>query len=207
MNGRGDEKYGLFRYHRADMWFDKLAKEKNLTPTGIINNVIADAYMPPTITTENFTEYKRIKIYDSICRYSTVAVSVVEGVKKGENPEMTTYWLNLGHSASSVSIPLWLYANEIPAPMYGDDESELNHVFRDLRNVIGCDDYKYISPEKYVEVRQHLDQLQEIIDTKTAAKLKIWQKNLPKKSEVAAFQNEITDMVLEKAKEVYEFVK
>lgn len=202
MNGRGDEKYGLFRYHRAHQWFQQLTKEKNLTPAGIINNIIADPYMPPTITPKNFKEYKRVYIYDSICRYSTVAATVVEGVQRGENPEMTTFWINLGSTAASVAIPLWVYAESIPESMAGEEESELNRVFRELRDYIGNGDKKHISPANYREIRKALAPLQKEINKKTQRQLKKWRRKLPPKSEVADFQNEITTETLQKAKEL-----
>ncbi len=206
-NGRGDEKYGLFRYHMADMWFDKLSKQNNLTPSSIINNIITDVYLPPTITKSNFHQYKKIKLYDTICRYSTVAATVVEGVQKGENPEMTTFWCNLGHTASSVSIPLWVYSESIPKSMEGEKESKLNKVFRDIRKVIGNGDKKYISPGKYIEVRKYLDKLQKSINKQTAKQLKKWRKETPTKIEVSNFQNKITNKVLIRVREVLELVR
>ena len=202
MFGRGYEKYGLYRYDRAKEWFARLKKQKKLTPTGIINNVIADPYLTPTVNKENFHEYEKVLLYDSICRYSTVAVSVVEGIKNGENPEMTTFWLNLGHSASSVSIPLWIYSDSVPETMNGLKEAELNKLFRDIRKYMFEGDRKKISPQKYVEVRKSLDLLQKKIDKQTAAKLKKWRKNQPKKMEVKLFQDEITKMVMNNLKEL-----
>jgi len=202
MFGRGYEKYGLYRYDRAKEWFAKLKKQKDLTPNGIINNIIADPYLIPTVTKENFLEYDKVLLYDSICRYSTVAVSVVEGVKSGENPEMTTFWVNLGHSAATVSIPLWIYSDSVPQCMEGSEESELNKLFRDLRDYIFEGDRKKISPQKYNETRKSLDVLQKDIDEQTSVALKKWRKIQPKKDEVKIFQDGISKMVVSRVKEL-----
>ena len=202
MFGRGYEKYGLYRYDRAKEWFAKLKKQKDLTPTGIISNVIADPYLIPTVTKDNFQEYDKVLLYDSICRYSTVAVSVVEGVKSGENPGMTTFWVNLGHSAASVSIPLWLYSESVPECMEGEIESELNKLFRELRGYMFEGDRKKITPQKYIEVRKNLDVLQTEINLQTANILGKWHKNIPKKTEVKVYQDEISDKVVLKVKEL-----
>src|SRR6056297_787691 len=71
MTGRGPKKYGLFRYGRAGEWFDNLFQQDRLTASGVITSVLDDVLMPPSIIEENFKEYDKIYIYDSICRYST----------------------------------------------------------------------------------------------------------------------------------------
>ncbi|MBN2279632.1 MAG: hypothetical protein JXQ65_03545 [Candidatus Marinimicrobia bacterium] len=200
--GRGHEKYGLYRYQRAKEWFEKLKRERALTPAGIINHVIADPYLVPSVTKENFHEYEKVLLYDSICRYSTVAVSIVEGIKKNEHPEMTTFWLNLGHSAASVSIPLWLYSDSVPNGFEGIEESELNALYRKLRAYIFEGDPKKVSPEKYLEIRQKLDKIQMEINHRTAEKLDFWRKHMPTRQEVAEFQNDLTQGVLSNIKKI-----
>ncbi len=200
MQGRGPKKYGLFRYLRAKEWFEKLLQQDRLNSNGLITNVLDDALMPPTITAENFIEYDKIYIYDSICRYSTVSASVVEGIKTGETPEMTTFWCNLGHTASSVAIPLWVYSESVPACLDGETESELNRVFRDLEDFIKKGEEKFINPANYSLVRAEFDKLQQDIIDQTNDKLAQWRNNLPARSIVADFQNKIASAVLEKAK-------
>jgi hypothetical protein len=62
---------------------------------------------------------------DFIPRYSTASSTVVQGVRKGENPELTTMWVIPGYPPCSVALPSWVKAgNDNPALlMKYDDKS------------------------------------------------------------------------------------
>ncbi len=202
MNGRGATKYGFLRYNRAKDWFQKMKQDDVLFPTKIVEKIISDPYLPPTITKENFIEYDKVKINSSIFRYSTVSSTIVEGVADNENPELSTFWCSLGPTATSVAIPIWVYSESIPACLEGEKESELNLVFRNIREYLAADEEKYILPSKYIEVRKEFDKLQRKVNRRTGKKLKIWRDNLPAREDVAKFQNDIADQVLKASKKL-----
>ncbi|WP_222846906.1 hypothetical protein, partial [Klebsiella pneumoniae] len=58
---------------------------------------------------------------DFIPRNSTSCSIVVQGVKKGENPELTILWTILGYPPTGVAVPLWVKDN-LPAMMSYDAE-------------------------------------------------------------------------------------
>ena len=45
---------------------------------------------------------------DFIPRLESTASIVIQGVKSGMNPELTTMWTALGYPPTSVAIPLWV---------------------------------------------------------------------------------------------------
>ena len=49
---------------------------------------------------------------DFIPRKSTTASIVIQGVKKGENPDMVILWTILGYPPVGVAIPMWVKAGE-----------------------------------------------------------------------------------------------
>jgi len=63
---------------------------------------------------EALSLYKGGYIHDSdlIPRRSTASATVFQGVKKGENPELTTMWVALGYPPVSVAMPAWVKAGE-----------------------------------------------------------------------------------------------
>ena len=60
---------------------------------------------------------------DFIPRNNTSCSIVVQGVKKGENPELTVLWTILGYPPTSVAVPLWVKDN-LPAMVSYDKNLE-----------------------------------------------------------------------------------
>lgn len=68
---------------------------------------------------------------DFIPRRITANACVIHGVKKGENPELTTFWAVLGYPPCSVAIPAWVKA--------ANDNSDLLEKSPDSYNSPMCD--------------------------------------------------------------------
>jgi hypothetical protein len=65
---------------------------------------------------------------DFIPRKSTASSTVIHGVKKDENPELTTLWTVLGYPPCSIAIPAWVKAgNDNPSLVlrYGEKYTSL----------------------------------------------------------------------------------
>lgn len=70
---------------------------------------------------ENRTTYSFF--HDFIPRKSSSSACVVQGVKKGENPEFTTLWAAVGFPLASITIPLWLKSgNNFPRVLKIDNK-------------------------------------------------------------------------------------
>ena len=115
--GRTDEGKGYVRYENAKKIFKEMKKEE-FTPQGIFQKASRSFYNSlldidlmnpahdPNQRTGWFVEQ------DFIPRAESTASIVVQGVKKGMNPELTTMWTVLGYPPASVAVPLWVKMGE-----------------------------------------------------------------------------------------------
>ena len=77
-----------------------------------------------------------VNFSDFIPRYSTTASLIVHGVKKGEDPRLTTLWTVLGSPLATPVLPLWVrYADQIPSQFFsaGGGPAPLNDAALRLR--------------------------------------------------------------------------
>ena len=121
-SGRYNEGSGYIRYMNAELAFFHLAYSKNLTPRGILQKVSRNLFhsvtrkdlydeMPPDDQKDHLVAFE-----DYTPRFFTSASIVIQGVKPGENPQLTTMWTVLGWPLASVAIPVWLTSQgDLPA--------------------------------------------------------------------------------------------
>ena len=121
--------YGYVRYLEVERVLSKACAMGGITPQLIFtdlarsfrNNILdidlksGDFNYPKT--SGWFTDQ------DFIPRKDTSCSIVVQGVKKGENPQLTILWTILGYPPTSVAVPLWVKDN-LPAMVSYDAEKE-----------------------------------------------------------------------------------
>lgn len=77
---------------------------------------------------------------DFIARRESTAAMVIQGVKKGENPEMVTLWTELGYPPLAFAVPLWVkMADRLPALVTYRDDMKTAPLCRwstDLKNTV-----------------------------------------------------------------------
>lgn len=117
-SGRFNEGMGYIRYQTASEIFSPQAVFMNITPQWIFDNLSRSYYhslMGIDYKNPEFSPEKGrgwVIDQDFIPRKSSVASIVIQGVKPGENPEMTTMWTILGYPPAGVAIPLWVKTAE-----------------------------------------------------------------------------------------------
>ena len=118
----GFESSGYIRYQSADdLFYQKTSTFEGLTPQYIQQNV-AKGLWHSVIKEDMFAQYgylpegqtKYVPFRDYIARKSTSSSVVVEGVNKGENPELCTLWSNVGFPLSSIMVPTWINKTKLP---------------------------------------------------------------------------------------------
>lgn len=92
---------------------------------------------------------------DFIARRATASAVVVQGVKIGENPELTAMWTALGYPPVSVAVPVWVKGadRKLPALLVKDDNIKAaplgKKVFDLSKNVFSYDQgmgtYRYFN--------------------------------------------------------------
>jgi len=136
--GRYDEGMGYIRYQTAKEIISKASFHKIITPHWIFGNLSRSFYH--SLLGFDFTgeEYIAEKFggwlvdQDFIPRKSTTASVVIQGVKGGENPEMTTMWTVLGYPPAGVAIPVWVKGGENQPSVMLKSKSSVNAKACDL---------------------------------------------------------------------------
>lgn len=111
--GRPNEGYGFVRYENAKKVFQAMRTE-GFTPDRIFRQAsrcyynslmdidLMDTELSPNNRTGWFVEQ------DFIPRGESTASIVIQGVKPGTNPQLTTMWTALGYPSTAIAIPLWV---------------------------------------------------------------------------------------------------
>jgi hypothetical protein len=112
-----DRGEGYIRYQSAQHQVAKQLPSKEFSPQWIFNNLARSFYH--SLLDVDFTSAEALDLFDGyipdsdlIPRNSTASATVIQGVKKGENPELTTMWVALGYPPCSVAIPAWVKAGK-----------------------------------------------------------------------------------------------
>ncbi|MEN6618551.1 MAG: hypothetical protein ABFC28_03510 [Rikenellaceae bacterium] len=140
--GRFNEGMGYIRYKTASEIISRQSAHMNITPEWIFNNLSRSFYhslqgfdlLRPDQSPERFSGW--VVDQDFIPRKSSTASVVVQGVKPGENPEMTTMWTVLGYPPAGVAIPLWVKA--------GESQPSVVLRSKDSQNAIACDNALFL---------------------------------------------------------------
>ncbi|MDR0541838.1 MAG: hypothetical protein LBH19_06460 [Dysgonamonadaceae bacterium] len=116
--GRFNEGAGYIRYQTATEIISRQSPLRNITPHWIFNHLSRSYYhslMGIDLLKEEFSPEKTSGwAYDQdfIPRKITSASLIIQGVKPGENPEMTTVWTVLGYPPVGIAVPMWVKAGE-----------------------------------------------------------------------------------------------
>lgn len=135
--GRFNQGYGYIRQQNALDIISKESMFSNITPSWVFNKLSRSYYnsfMGIDLTSEvsspeQFSGW--VLDQDYIPRKSSTASVAIQGVKPGENPEMTIMWTVLGYPPAGVAVPLWVKAgHQQPSVMVKSERSE---------NALACD--------------------------------------------------------------------
>lgn len=111
--GRPDEGKGYIRYANATQLFNAM-QTRGFTPQRIFSEVSRSFYNSlldidlihqtpgPAFASGWFVEQ------DFIPRFESTASIVIQGIKPGMAPELTTLWTALGYPPASIALPLWV---------------------------------------------------------------------------------------------------
>lgn len=127
--GELNEGYGYVRYLEVDRVLSKACAMGGITPQLIFTDLarsFRNNILDIDLRSGDFN-YPRTSGWftdqDFIPRNNTSCSIVVQGVRKGENPELTTLWTILGYPPAGVAVPLWVKDN-LPEMMSYDKNLE-----------------------------------------------------------------------------------
>lgn len=131
---------GYVRYMEADRVLMKASAMEGITPRLIFDSLSRSFRNGMLEVDLRDGSHNRPKVsgwfvdQDFIPRHSTSCSIVVQGVKPGEKPELTTLWTLLGYPPTGVVVPLWVKDN-LPAMVSYDKElkaSPMSHASLEL---------------------------------------------------------------------------
>jgi len=201
---RSEEGYGKLRHDRAFGLAKEMAAADRLNAQNMILEITRDIQSPET-KPGMITICDGQKTVDTINRYRTVAAAVFDGVRLGEDSQLTTFWCTLGEPAISISVPLWVKSGCVPMLMDSVGFAPLNMQFQKLKSIVYNDttlQKDVIKIFTCLFIQDKINDVQKTIFRKTEKKMKKWRKHSPSPKQVATFQNEMAEMAHRSAKEI-----
>ena len=129
MSGEYGDGGGYIRYETINDIFENALQNNDLTYSTIIQQ--GSRNLKHSLTGVDLNSYRSLPentptsvfFKDFIPRSGTSASCIVQGVKQGESPSLTTMWSVVGFSLTSVTIPIWLNSKvELPKVVkYSED--------------------------------------------------------------------------------------
>ena len=147
---------------------------------------------------------------DFIPRKSSASACVVQGVKKGENPEFTTLWSAVGFPLTSMVVPTWIKTKDnFPEVLKMNDElndSPICNAALSLKNEVFPIRWGKFASKYYINInaltnadktgiRQKIDIDEDEMFKQTYANLEKWRKSGMKESDVKQYNAWLNDFV------------
>ena len=204
--GTKDEGYGFIRRQTAEKIFAEAKQQNRLNYQTIVQEFTRCFYHPvfgldyrEKYESGNFdTEF--VASDDFLTRHSSASSIIVQGIKKGESPDMNTIWAQAGFPGTSVAIPLWVRGGEnLPLLVQYDDmikNSPLNAYALDWKKnaypVGRSDGYHYLKITELINKNktgyvQRIEQMEKDVFFLTEEKLEMWRKELPDPFSITVF--------------------
>ena len=104
-----DQGRGHVRYLEAERQMRIAAENNDFTPDFILNNLARDYCNPALGIDYRSPDYKGewALEHDIIVRAKSTSSVVIQGVRAGENPGLTTMWTIVGYPGTTVAMPVW----------------------------------------------------------------------------------------------------
>ena len=191
--GERDKGHGYIRYSTAEELFYRAAAVNDLSYRFILKDVarcLKHSLTGVDLTgslPENGDRMQFVPFEDFIPRFTTASVTIVQGIREGEPPELSTIWTVIGFPLCSVAVPTWVAGGDtLPKIVTGEntDRAPLEMMTAELKD--RCFPIRRGSGNKYLNlaavanrkntgILQKLAPLEKEILDETDGKLKKWR--------------------------------
>jgi len=120
------------RYRRGNLLCLAAGSRKELTPSQLLRQFCRDLAdqdgNPLTMPIDQQVGKAPAGTLDNnrcISRSNTRSAVVFHGIKAGEDPRLTTFWVILGEPLFSIAVPCWVWAGGVAAELDGEQRSPL----------------------------------------------------------------------------------
>lgn len=212
--GTKDEGYGFIRKEAAEKVFAKALENNKLDYRTVIQRFSRCTYHP--VFGVNYrqrfesgtNESSFVASDDLITRHSSASSIIVEGVRPGESPALTTIWTQIGYPNTSIALPLWVKGGKnIPTVLAYDaklQNSPLNEAAMDWKNkaypLTRSDGYHYLKLDELINQNntgfiQRMEPVEIDIFNKTDEMLAKWKTHKPTTLEIESYYNLLDNKV------------
>jgi len=199
---------GYIRYERALHVLEEAATRKHISHRFLLQEAARDL-INEKLHSDSYKKVRRssfenplyINTSDTINRNSSVSVSVFHGAPSPEKAFLATMWVLLGQPVTSVAVPLWAHAQDVPEEMTGKNTAPMNDLARKIVSFLYDDNRghmgQYMNATKLLKygkkgILNVLDKIEDDILAQTETKLDIWSKGNPTASDMLDFEKRIT---------------
>lgn len=218
MGSYGEESSGYLRYNTTNELFYNAMSTNTFDAQFILQDVTRS--LKHSLTKEDlYRDYAEIPkntptysfFQDFIPRKSTSSACVIQGVKKGENPDFTTLWSIVGFPLTSIVLPTWVKGgDDFPNVLKRNDKFndapicyaalELKKKFFPIRWGKWAAKY-YVNMNALINkdntgIYQKIQPYENKIFKTTNDKLDLWRSNGMKKAELKKYYDELNLGVL-----------
>ncbi len=222
----GDESSGYIRYNTVNDQFYQAMSTNSFDARFILQKVSRGLYN--SLTKEDlYQKYRTVPentptytfFHDFIPRRLTASACVVEGVKKGEDPQYSTLWSVVGFPLTSVVIPTWIKGGkDFPAILKHDDlfkDSPVCHAALSLKKQFFPIRWGRYAMRFYVNInalinadktgiRQKIEPYENKIFKETNQKLGKWRNEGMKKSQIKAYYDHLNGTIIKMFKDEFD---
>ena len=215
----GPESSGYLRFNTANELFYNAMTTNSFDAQFIMQDVSrslshsltkADLYRDYADVAENTTTYAFF--HDFIPRRSSASSCVIQGVKKGENPEFSTLWSIVGFPLTSIAVPTWIKGgNDFPEVLKRDDklkDSPICYAALTLKKEAFPIRWGKYASRYYININaltnkdntgivQKIAPYEDKLFDFTNQKMEEWRANGMKKADIKAFYDEVNKGIIE----------
>lgn len=204
--GTPDVGYGFIRRQTAEKIFADALKQNRLNYRTVLQD-FSRCFFHPVFGLDYRPRYENgryesdfISTDDMLTRHGSASNILIQGIKKGESPDMNTLWVQVGFPQTCISIPLWVRGGgNIPLILQYDKTIKncpLNQYAMEWKNKVypigRSDGYHYLKMTLLVNPQrngylQRVEQAENDIFHATRKQLDIWREQAPDPTSIELF--------------------
>lgn len=212
--GTPDVGYGFIRRQTAEKIFADALKQNRLNYRTVLQD-FSRCFFHPVFGLDYRPKYENgryesdfISTDDMLTRHGSASNILIQGVKKGESPDMNTLWVQVGFPQTCISMPLWVRGGEnIPLILQYDKtirNCPLNQYAMEWKNEVypigRSDGYHYLKMTLLVNPQrngylQRVEQAENDIFHATEEQLDLWRRQSPDPTSIELFYSAINKKV------------
>lgn len=200
---QGGSSNGYSRFIRSTEIISELVQDNELTVNNLLTKQIRDVYDQFPTAYELPWEYgdatPLIDTEESICRVNTISAVVIEGVREGQDPSLTTMWVIMSNPFTSYAVPVFptVKVNQTTFNNISNHSPQLTNLLWNESNNYLLDTSYFVKPDGFSLLNSFKEIERETYNELEEMKIR-WENNGISTAEIKEFINS-------KASEAYAF--